>query len=111
MTAHKDARAELMRVLERVAVESNNSYDTLLHAWEVGSQQHTEAKSSQSDLSDAISVLVAERNLARAEAILMKAQLKLARNALRVVALGEKEGTASQISESIKALVEKGKRR
>lgn len=101
---------KLLRELEIHAVKSNNSYDSLLDGWRDSNPQlHAEAKADQSDLSDAIDVLIAEREFAKAEAKLFKAQLKLARKALHVVSL---EGpTASLISENIKYLDELKKKK
>lgn len=95
----------LLNELTRRSVQSNSSYDTLLSAWPLLSQQHTEAKADQGDLSDALAVLIAERDMARAEATLAKAQLRLARKAMSV--LSSEEGTAILIREGLLAAPKK----
>jgi 16S rRNA G1207 methylase RsmC len=99
------------RLAEHSSLNAGNAYDEMMHALEpYPSREHAEAKGSQDDLQRIAAVIIAERNLARAQAALLTAKLKLARKALDVVAIGDKESGASQIVEELRALREKEKK-
>lgn len=93
---------ELRDLAERASLNSGNAYDEVMGAWKYPSLEHAEAKGAQGNLQLSIAVLVAERNLARAESALLAAKLCLARYALDQVA--HKEGAASQVVEEFKEM-------
>lgn len=96
------AYAAMRDVAERASLNAGNAYDEMMRAWKYPSWEHAEAKGAQGNLQLAIAVLVAERNLARAENALLAAKLCLARHTLDQVA--HNEGTASQVVEEVKEM-------
>lgn len=86
---------------ERSSNNCNNTYNEMMDGLGLyGSQEHAEGKAAQDDMRLGVAVIIAERNLARAQAALLSARLKLARRALRIVA--ENSEMASQIMDELK---------
>lgn len=106
MSEEKLTVKRLLEEMERSAVGHNRTYDVLRDAWDYRdpkqARQNIECCADQVDLSDVARILVAERNLARAEAELANAKLRLARKAADVLASGS--GSADLLGDSLRSL-------